>query len=80
MGDVIPFRPRARTAQVITIEAVSIQEILNVTTGNHLCPACKGRGWVFSAGRYSLSVDPCPCGGDDENRIDLDGPDYPGAA
>jgi hypothetical protein len=23
---------------------------------------------------------PCPCGGDDENRIDTNEPDYPGAA
>jgi hypothetical protein len=80
MGEVVSLRPRSRPVQPITIEQVSIQDILNVTLGNQLCRHCAGRGWIFTADRYSLSVGPCPCGGDDENRITADDPDYPGAA
>jgi hypothetical protein len=51
-----------------------------------LCPHCFGRGVkirlinprAFFPSDYVS--EPCPCGGDDDNRIDPDEPDYPGAA
>lgn len=80
MGEVVPFRLRSPAAQVIRIEQFTVQDVLHVTMGERLCPHCKGRGWIFASDPYGLSIEPCPCGGDDENRINPDEPDYPGAA
>lgn len=33
------------------------------------CPHCTGRGWIFHA---DFTVEPCLCGGTDEDRIELD--------
>ncbi len=76
MGEVILFRPRSRP--MITVEQIDIRDILNVTMGNELCAHCKGRGWIFTADAYGFSVAPCPCGGTEEDRIDLN--DFGGAA
>jgi len=78
MGEVIPFRPRRRAAQPITIEQIDIRDILNVTMGERRCTHCMGRGWIFTQDTYGLSVVPCPCGGTDEDRIET--PDFDGAA
>lgn len=47
---------------------------------SRLCPDCQGRDWIFWSDGVDHYREPCPCGGDDENRIYPDGPDYPGAA
>lgn len=78
MGEIIPFRSRQRHLRPITIEQIDIRDILNVTMGERLCRHCAGRGWIFTQDHYGVSVGPCPCGGDDENRVDLN--DFGGAA
>lgn len=81
MGIVIPFpkAPALLRPTVSQSEADRIQALLHEAMGG--CPSCTGRGWIvlqcFDGEPARL---PCPCGGDDENRIELDGPDYDGAA
>jgi hypothetical protein len=81
MGELIRFPPRLRPIQPITAEPVEIIDALIVAMGeDELCPACKGRGlfpFIDPATRAVAFAD-CPCGGDDENRIDLE--DLGGAA
>lgn len=81
MGEVIRFPKAPALPQPTTSpsEADRIQSILFKAMGG--CPACGGRGWIVllcfdgEPGRV-----PCPCGGDDENRVDPDEPDFDGAA
>jgi len=81
MAEVIPFplAPSFRCRLVHRAELEEIQQILRDTLEE--CPACKGRGsFLHKVSGSRFGVSRCPCGGDDENRVDLDGPDYPGAA
>ncbi len=86
MGEVIhlPFRPRV--VRPISAEQVEIDDTVRTIMAEGLCPHCFGRGHkirlinprgMFPSDYESL---PCDCGGDDENRIEIDEPDYPGAA
>jgi hypothetical protein len=62
------------------ISAEQAEEIQRIITENmEHCPACKDRGLIlFKHPLGYLDHIPCPCGGDDENRIVLD--DFGGAA
>jgi hypothetical protein len=81
MGDVIQLRPRIRFErfEISQEQAEEINSILARSLSE--CPACRGRGLLlFKHPRGFLDHAPCPCGGDDENRIDADGFDGPEAA
>jgi hypothetical protein len=72
MGEVIRFPTRLR---------VVCTDVEQLYIPAYECPACKGRGEFLFKNEYGyLASTFCPCGGDDEDRIDIDGPDYPGAA
>jgi hypothetical protein len=73
MGEVIRLSPRSQPRPISPTPALGIPV--------ELCPACKGRGEFFFKNRFGcLDSDLCPCGGDDENRIGCDEPDFDGAA
>jgi hypothetical protein len=74
MADVIAFPPRLRVVctEFTKAQADAVQALLFKTLS--ACPACTGRG-AFEykhpiTGRLDFA--PCPCGGTDEDRIDLD--------
>lgn len=80
MGKIVPFRlaPSFQCRTVSKADAEEIQAILSETLA--ACPACTGRG-VFPhkhpiTGRMDFS--PCPCGGTDEDRVEL--PEFDGVA
>lgn len=82
MRKVTPFR-KARSFECRTVsvaEIIDIQALLTKTLA--ACPACTGRGMFHHKHPITglVAFSPCPCGGDDENRIDMDEPDYDGAA
>jgi hypothetical protein len=80
MSKVTPFRkaPSFQCRTVSQAEVIDIQELLKKTLA--ACPACEGIGYfthkhpVFG----TIATSPCPCGGTDEDRIDLN--DFGGAA
>lgn len=81
MGEVVRFPPRFRPIQPVTAEQAEIRDALIVALSqDRLCPACKGRGVIVYPAIFGAAFMRCPCGGDDENRIDPDEPDFPGAA
>jgi hypothetical protein len=82
VGHVVRFPRRLRAIQPITAEQVEVRDALIRTLSEFdLCPACKGRGIFAYKGRMGVVIfDRCPCGGDDDNRIDIDGSDLGGAA
>lgn len=77
MGEVVRFPARLRPIQPITAEQVEVRDALIVTMGSR-CSACADRGVVFFQSAFGPSYRPCPCGGTDEDRIDLS--DFGGAA
>jgi hypothetical protein len=83
MGEVVRFPVRLRPVQPITAEQVEIRDALIMTLSGS-CMHCAGRGVIFRPlnARCFYPSDfeslPCPCGGDDENRVDLS--DFDGAA
>lgn len=80
MADVIPF-PRFRPIQPVTPVLVDIRDHLIATMRDDLCPACKGRGIFAHKGKLGAVVfASCPCGGDDENRIVSEDPEFDGVA
>jgi hypothetical protein len=85
MGEVVRLPVRLRPIRPITAEQVEIRDALIVSLSGS-CMHCAGRGFILRPinARCFYPSDfvnvPCPCGGDDENRIDVDEPDYPGAA
>jgi hypothetical protein len=81
MGEVVRFPVRLRPIQPMTPELICVRDALIKAMDEFgLCPACRGRGVIFYPAVFGPADMPCPCGGDDENRIEIDGPDYPGAA
>jgi hypothetical protein len=82
MGNVIPFgRASIVCNPASKSEAEAIQRALTEAMAEiDLCPACKGRGMFPFKNQATRTVvfAPCPCGGDDENRIDLS--DFGGVA
>jgi len=80
MSNVLSFRRRSPVICTETTEAqaADIQALLSrVMTA---CPACTGRGVFPHKNRITGLIDfsPCPCGGTEEDRIDLN--DFGGAA
>jgi hypothetical protein len=80
MSKVTPF-PKAPSFQCRTVsqaEVIDIQALLRKTLA--ACPACAGRGQFPHKHPVSglVAFSPCPCGGTDEDRIDLN--DFGGAA
>jgi hypothetical protein len=83
MSNVIRFPTRLRAIPLITVEQIAVRDAL-AENDQPACPHCAGRGvtirminpraW-FPADYVS---EPCPCGGTDEDRIDLN--DFGGAA
>ena len=80
MAKTKPFRkaPAVECRVVSQAEVIDVRALL--TNALATCPACTGRG-VFHhkhpvTGFFTFS--PCPCGGTDEDRIDLN--DFGGAA
>jgi hypothetical protein len=76
MGELVRFPVRLRPIQPMTAEQVEIRDALIIA----LRCECGGRGFTIKGSIYGIKVEPCPCGGDEENRIDPNEPDYPGAA
>lgn len=76
MSNIVPSRPRLQPIQPITAEQVEIRDTLIEVLAR--CPACTGRGVVFFQSEFGASYRPCPCGGTDEDRIELN--DANGAA
>ncbi len=85
MSNVVRFPARLRPIQPITAEQIEIRDALILTMAEKpVCRDCAGTGWKI--GFRHLAVDlldafersPCPCGGTDEDRIDLN--DFGGAA
>lgn len=79
MSNVIRFPTRLRPIQPITAEQVDIRNALIVTLGTQ-CRQCSDRGVIFFQTAFGPSYRPCPCGGTDEDRIDLNDFDFGGAA
>lgn len=77
MSNVVPFRPRLRALPLITSEQIAVRDALAEDDKPH-CSACADRGVVFFQTAYGPSYRPCPCGGTDEDRVEL--PDLGGAA
>jgi hypothetical protein len=80
MSKVTPF-PKAPSFECLTVsqaDVVDIQELLSEVLPS--CPACAGIGqFAHKHPVYGwISWAPCPCGGTDEDRIDLN--DFGGAA
>lgn len=91
MADVIAFpagrRSRVLCSGITQAEADHAQIIIfQVMGGKPACRDCAGTGWKI--GFRHLAVDrfdafersPCPCGGTDEDRVDLNDFDFGGAA
>lgn len=82
MTNVIAFPRRFRVicSEVTQAQADEIQSLLFKALQS--CPACEGAGYfthkhpVFG----TIATSPCPCGGTDEDRIDIDDPFFGGAA
>ncbi|WP_457091059.1 hypothetical protein [Microvirga sp. P5_D2] len=74
MSNVVPFPPHRRLRLICT-------DAEQLYIPAHECPACKGRGEFLYKNEYGyLASIYCPCGGDDDNRIDSEEPDFGGAA
>jgi hypothetical protein len=73
MGKVVPFR----LAPSFECRTVTMAEVTQEP-----CPRCDDSGWIVFRRRSDGEPDfvRCPCGGTDESRINLDGPDFGGAA
>ncbi|KLK91390.1 hypothetical protein AA309_20015 [Microvirga vignae] len=78
MNNVLAFprRRRVMCSDVSEQQVDEAQDRLNslLTSGLIFCPACTGRG-IFPHKRPvtgSIALSPCPCGGTDEDRIDVD--------
>ncbi|MBB3020694.1 hypothetical protein FHR70_003780 [Microvirga lupini] len=86
MGEVVAFPFRPRVVQPFVAEPVEINATVREIMAEGLCPSCFGRGVKLRPRNLRMlypsdfETVPCPCGGDDENRIGCDEPDYPGAA
>jgi len=89
MSNVVPFPVRLRTAWDATggiqeakaqAQADEIQALLSKVLDS--CPACGGIGHFVHKHPVSGTIahSPCPCGGTDEDRIDLNDFDFNGAA
>ena len=72
MGIVIPFpKPPSFTCHTVTkAEADAAQVILFETMA--ACPACTGRGFTVRDTEFGYEIRPCPCGGTDRDRIDIE--------
>ena len=74
MADVIVFsrRPPVVCSEITQVQADRIQALLTDTLNE--CPACTGRGVLLYKDPVTglLATAPCPCGGTDEDRIDID--------
>jgi len=70
MATVVPFY-RFRAVEPMSAELIEIRDILLDTMS--ACPRCTGRGVVFFK-RADGEPDflPCPCGGTDADRVELD--------
>lgn len=83
MSNVVPFRPRLCALPLITSEQIAVRDAL-AEDDKPACRQCTGRGWIVRMtnprGFYpsDFEREPCPCGGTDEDRIDLN--DFGGAA
>lgn len=84
MADVIAFPSRLRVAcsEIAQQQASEAQDLLNslMIRAAIACPSCSGRGHMLYKHPATglLATAPCPCGGTDEDRIDLN--DFGGAA
>lgn len=79
MGIVLQFPRRSPVvcSEITQEHADEIQDVLSQTLS--ACPACTGRGvLLFKGPNGLLGYTSCPCGGTDEERIDLS--DFGGAA
>lgn len=74
MADVIVFSRRAPVVctAITQAQADAVQALLSKALSE--CPACTGRGAFPYKNQTTGLLDfaPCPCGGTDEDRIDLD--------
>lgn len=83
MSNVVRFPVRLRPIRLITAEQVAVRDAL-AEDDKPACPRCTGRGFtirmVNPRGWFPSDYvsEPCPCGGTDEDRIDLN--DFGGAA
>jgi hypothetical protein len=72
MGKVTPF-PLARPVTRATITATEADDIQRAVMDAFAdCPACRGRGvFLYRRPDGLPGSAPCPCGGTDEDRIEL---------
>ena len=70
MANVVNLR-RFFPIQPITAEQIEVRDtLLDTMTA---CPRCADRGWIFfKCVNGSPDAIPCPCGGTDADRIELD--------
>jgi hypothetical protein len=68
MGTVIPF-PRLREITCLSVEQTEIRDTLIKTMGS--CTDCAGTSHIVWNDGREWFREHCPCGGSDENRIDL---------
>lgn len=56
--------------------ASSVSDVVDTLAEQSSCPRCAGRGWVIECTGPVFPDDytdtPCPCGGTDEDRIEID--------
>jgi hypothetical protein len=82
MSNVIAFPRRFRVicSEVTQAQADDLQSLLFETLQS--CPACDGVGhFTHKHPAFgTIATSPCPCGGTDEDRVDLDRPDFGGVA
>lgn len=82
MGIVLQFRSRQPIActEITQQQHDEIQALLSEVLV--ACPACEGTGQFTHKHPITgtIACSPCPCGGTDEDRVDLDGPYFGGTA
>ena len=71
MGIILQFPRRSQVTCSEITEAQAEAALFEVLAS---CPACTGRGWFHHKHPVTglLAFTPCPCGGTDADRIELD--------